>query len=36
MTAGLDWNGRVPYNNPKNDEIVMIRSSEPMRYVCPS
>jgi CubicO group peptidase (beta-lactamase class C family) len=33
MSAGFEWNEEVPYNNPKNDEIVMIRSSDPMRYV---
>ncbi len=33
MRAGLEWNEEVPYTDPKNDEIVMIRSSEPMRYV---
>jgi CubicO group peptidase (beta-lactamase class C family) len=33
MAAGLDWNEDVPYNDPKNDEIVMIRSVDPLRYV---
>jgi len=33
MTAGFDWNETVPYTDPKNDEIVMNRSREPMRYV---
>jgi CubicO group peptidase (beta-lactamase class C family) len=33
MSAGFDWNERVPYNDPKNDEIVMIRSSNPIHYV---
>jgi CubicO group peptidase (beta-lactamase class C family) len=33
MRAGLEWNEQVPYTDPKNDEIVMNRSSEPMRYV---
>jgi CubicO group peptidase (beta-lactamase class C family) len=33
MAAGLDWNEDVPYTDPKNDEIVMTRSAEPMRYV---
>jgi len=33
MSAGFEWNEVVPYNDPKNDEIVMIRSSEPMQYV---
>ena len=33
MAAGLDWNEDVPYNDPKNDEIVMNRSADPMHYV---
>jgi CubicO group peptidase (beta-lactamase class C family) len=33
MSAGFDWNESVPYNDPKNDEIVMTRSREPMQYV---
>jgi len=33
MSAGFEWNEEVPYTNPKNDEIVMIRSRNPMRYV---
>lgn len=33
MTAGLAWNEEVPYNDPRNDEIGMIQSSEPLRYV---
>jgi CubicO group peptidase (beta-lactamase class C family) len=33
MTTGFEWNEQVPYNDPKNDEIVMIKSTEPMRYV---
>jgi CubicO group peptidase (beta-lactamase class C family) len=33
MGAGLAWNEEVPYTNPKNDEIVMTRSADPMRYV---
>jgi CubicO group peptidase (beta-lactamase class C family) len=33
MAAGLDWNEEVPYNDPKNDEIVMIRSADPLHYV---
>lgn len=32
MAAGLDWNEDVPYDDP-NDEIVMNRSADPMRYV---
>ena len=33
MSAGLEWNEDIPYTDPKNDEIVMNRSSDPMRYV---
>jgi CubicO group peptidase (beta-lactamase class C family) len=33
MAAGLDWNEEVPYNDPRNDEIVMIRSADPLHYV---
>jgi CubicO group peptidase (beta-lactamase class C family) len=33
MSAGLEWNEEVPYTDPKNDEIVMTRSADPMRYV---
>ena len=33
MAAGFEWNEDVPYTDPKNDEIVMIRSSDPLRYV---
>ena len=33
MAAGLEWNEDVPYTDPKNDEIVMIRSRDPLRYV---
>jgi CubicO group peptidase (beta-lactamase class C family) len=33
MSAGFDWNEDVPYNDPRNDEMVMTRSAEPMRYV---
>ena len=29
----LEWNEDIPYTDPKNDEIVMTRSPEPMRYV---
>jgi CubicO group peptidase (beta-lactamase class C family) len=32
MTAGLEWNEEVPYNDPRNDEIRMIRDSQPLRY----
>jgi CubicO group peptidase (beta-lactamase class C family) len=33
MAAGFEWNEDVPYTDPKNDEIVMIRSPDPLRYV---
>jgi len=33
MSAGLEWNEEVPYNNPQNDEIGMMRSADPLRYV---
>jgi CubicO group peptidase (beta-lactamase class C family) len=33
MTAGLEWNEDVPYTDPKNDEIAMTRSPDPLRYV---
>ena len=33
MSAGFEWNEDVPYNDPKNDEIVMIRNSDPMHFV---
>ena len=33
MTAGLDWNEDVSYADPKNDETVMDRSPDPVRYV---
>lgn len=33
MSSGLEWNEDVPYNNPKNDEIAMDRSADPLRYV---
>ena len=33
MSAGLEWNEEVPYNNPQNDEIGMTRSADPLRYV---
>jgi CubicO group peptidase (beta-lactamase class C family) len=32
MSAGLEWNEQVPYNNPQNDEIAMTRSADPLRY----
>lgn len=33
MSAGLEWNEDIPYTDPKNDEIVMDRSPDPVRYV---
>jgi CubicO group peptidase (beta-lactamase class C family) len=33
MSAGLEWNEDVPYNDPANDEIRMGRSKDPMHYV---
>jgi CubicO group peptidase (beta-lactamase class C family) len=33
MSSGLTWNEEVPYNNPENSEIRMIRSSNPVEYV---
>jgi CubicO group peptidase (beta-lactamase class C family) len=33
MSAGLEWNEDIPYTDPKNDEIVMTRSADPIGYV---
>ena len=33
MSAGLEWNEDLPYTDPNNDEIVMDRSPDPVRYV---
>ena len=33
MSSGLVWNEEVPYDNPQNSEIRMIRSSNPVEYV---
>ena len=33
MSAGLEWNEEVPYNDPRNDEIAMTRNRDPIRYV---
>jgi hypothetical protein len=33
MSSGLAWNEDVPYDNPENSEIKMIRSSNPVEYV---
>lgn len=32
MSVGLDWNEDIPYNDPRNDEIAMDRSPDPLRY----
>jgi len=32
MTSGLQWNEDVPYTDPRNDEIVMTRDAQPLRY----
>ena len=33
MSAGFEWNEDIPYTDPKNDEIVMTRSADPIHYV---
>lgn len=33
MSSGLKWNEEVPYDNPENSEIKMIRSNNPVEYV---
>ena len=33
MTSGLKWNEDVPYDNPENSEIQMIKSGNPAEYV---
>jgi CubicO group peptidase (beta-lactamase class C family) len=33
MTSGLDWNERVSYNNPRNDEFQMVETDNWMEYV---
>jgi CubicO group peptidase (beta-lactamase class C family) len=33
MSSGLSWNEDVPYDNPENSEIRMIRSGNPVEYV---
>ena len=32
MTSGLEWSEELPYTDPRNDEIVMTRATEPLRY----
>lgn len=33
MSSGLVWNEDVPYDNPENSEVRMIRSADPVGYV---
>jgi len=33
MTSGLNWNERVSYNNPQNDEYQMVESENWTKYV---
>lgn len=33
MSSGITWNEDVPYDNPENSEIRMIRSANPVEYV---
>jgi len=34
MTAGLAWDEwTLPYTNPRNDHVAMVRSDDPIRYV---
>ncbi|WP_053970220.1 serine hydrolase [Mangrovimonas sp. ST2L15] len=33
MTTGLDWNENLPYTDPENGEIQMLRSKDPLSYV---
>lgn len=33
MTPGLVWNEDIPYTDPENSEIKMIRSANPVEYV---
>lgn len=33
MTVGLEWNESVPYTDPKNSEIQMDESDDPIRFV---
>ena len=33
MTSGLVWNEDIPYNNPENSEIQMIRSKDAVEFV---
>jgi CubicO group peptidase (beta-lactamase class C family) len=33
MSSGLAWDEKRPYSDPKNSEIMMIRSTDPYRFV---
>jgi CubicO group peptidase (beta-lactamase class C family) len=33
MAAGLEWNETLPYTDPRNDEVGLIRSPDPIRFV---
>jgi CubicO group peptidase (beta-lactamase class C family) len=33
MSAGLDWNEDIPYTDPRNDEVLMDLSKDPVAYV---
>lgn len=33
MKTGLDWNEKIPYSNPKNDEIQMTYSKDPINFI---
>jgi CubicO group peptidase (beta-lactamase class C family) len=33
MTSGIEWDEQRSYRDPKNSEIMMIRSSDPYRFV---
>ena len=32
-SSGLDWNENLPYTDPKNSEIAMDLSADPIQYV---
>jgi CubicO group peptidase (beta-lactamase class C family) len=33
MSSGLVWNEAVPYDDPRNSEVLMIKSPNPVQYV---
>lgn len=33
MTAGLQWDEDIPFTDPRNDELGMTRSRDPLRYI---